>query len=667
MRVSLCLLLVALCAAKPAIVFLMLENRSFDHLFGTRAGVRGGVDPAHPPCNRLNSSDPGSPCITMDLDVEDLVPCDPDHSTNATTAKIYGLQAYQSGNLGNATMCGFVEWELHLNRSSVATKYCDVMSAYRKGLPVLNALADEYVLFDSWHASHPGSTWPNRQIALSGTSSGETDTALFFNNKPGFLFPQKTVLEQLEEQGFSVAVYFDGTPWELFMRGILHNPHQLHSMDRFYEAAANGTLPAFSWMNPRSGVDVVRRRGSNDHHPDHSSAEAEWLVKDVYEALRASPQWNDTVLVLTWDEHGGYWDSVPPPSHGVPAPEPNTHIDPPTPGYAFTRLGIRVPTLVVSPRVPRGLVVSDPPAAQKPFPSSKYEHSSVMRYEGIAPFSYFFNFFCLHVLTSPPCPPSTARKLLGASGFLSARDAWAATFEHVFSLPQPRDTPHKLPTPKRPSAADLEKELSMPVNDLQGFLLDSHRHHLGMPVAPRPKQQRHVQRTLQRGFHALLKHVERAGSQYRVIVAPKHVLASNVTDHWVIDVTAARIRTALVNVSGTPYCLALINGTLGVQLCNVASAAQHLRWNRDSTIRPNATHCLTVAADPAAGISTFGFHTIHVSECSPTQDLAQHFSYYGQAPGNLYTAQVLWGDYTGFLIIVDASSAEAAVSAERRR
>lgn len=100
------------------------------------------------------------------------------------------------------------------------------------------------------------------------------------------------------------------------------------------------------------------------------------MYKDIYEALRASPQWMETLFIVTFDEHGGFYDHVPTPL-GVPPPG-DGEASYPTPGVKFDRLGIRIPTLAISPWLPKGLVVSAPPAAQKPFPNSEYEATSII-------------------------------------------------------------------------------------------------------------------------------------------------------------------------------------------------------------------------------------------------------------------------------------------------
>lgn len=139
----------------------------------------------------------------------------------------------------------------------------------------------------------------------------------------------------------------------------------------------------------------------------------EFLLKEVYESLRAGPNWNDTVLIITYDEHGGLYDHVPPPSS---APNPDG-INSTLSGYEFNfdRLGIRVPFIVVSPRVQKGVVYHEPAVTH-----NHYEHSSVMK---------------------------TVRRWLKMNERpLTKREAWAASFEDVLSLSTPRtDCPMTLP------------------------------------------------------------------------------------------------------------------------------------------------------------------------------------------------------------------------------
>jgi hypothetical protein len=171
--------------------------------------------------------------------------------------------------------------------------------------------------------------------------------------------------------------------------------------NNFYDDAKAGKLARFTWLQPRmttSSTGLI----PNWQHPDSSVAEGERLLQSVYEAIRTSPQWNETVLIITYDEHGGFYDHVAPPQEGIPAPDavhaPN--------GFRFDRLGIRIPAIAISPWIPKGTVVHRAPLSQRPEPTSQYDATSMM---------------------------ATANKLFGITEHLGARSAWSSTFEHIFS------------------------------------------------------------------------------------------------------------------------------------------------------------------------------------------------------------------------------------------
>lgn len=106
-------------------------------------------------------------------------------------------------------------------------------------------------------------------------------------------------------------------------------------MSRFRSDANANTLPAFSWMNPRWFVDPLTKEGSSDQHPVHDVRLGEALMKDVYETLRNSPSWNSTLFIITYDEHGGFYDHVTPPQ-GVPAPDDSASFpDEVSPGHSI--------------------------------------------------------------------------------------------------------------------------------------------------------------------------------------------------------------------------------------------------------------------------------------------------------------------------------------------
>eukprot|EP00659_Diplonema_papillatum_P010909 gene10909-16774_t len=395
------------------VVVLMEENRSFDHLFGYYNGTtRGVLNQSHPVSNSVFNKTTGR---MEEVPYSPTAPylnlCDPDHSVPATTTKIYNTSDPTPGTPD--AMAGFAQYEY--TRNSGEREECNVMQGFPpERVPVMTALAENFVLMDNFFCSVPGPTWPNRLFFLTGTSEGMTETGTWYQNMPGRLFPSKSIFDQVEEGGGDWAQYYDDAVWELFLHKLADNPDNLKPMDEFYASAKAGTLPSFSFMNPRSGVSLQKNAGSNDMHPDHDVALSEALYRDVYQALRSSPAWEDTLFIITFDEHGGFYDHVSPLTD-IPAP---VSAGGPKPSYPdtfdFTRSGVRIPTLVISPWVAKGRTVSDPPAAQKPMNNSGYDLTSII---------------------------ATARKLLDPlqnAKPLTARDAWAATFEHIF---EPLATP----------------------------------------------------------------------------------------------------------------------------------------------------------------------------------------------------------------------------------
>ena len=216
-------------------------------------------------------------------------------------------------------------------------------------------------------------------------------------------------------------------------------------------------------------------------------------MKDVYEAARSSPRWNETLFIVTYDEHGGFYDHVPPPRVGVPPPGDGEASYPDQ--FGFDRLGIRIPTLLVSPWVSRGSVVSSPPDAAKPFRTSEFDLTSIM---------------------------ASARELLAesyniphlATDVLTERDRWAARFTFALNEPSPRsDCPMHLPDPLPPTALDAAREGDLPINHLQRHMVEVHRHLSGLPDPlrvgsasghgphiPVVDRQKHVSPWLQRAF-----------------------------------------------------------------------------------------------------------------------------------------------------------------------
>jgi len=420
------------------VVVLMLENRSFDHMVGFMNnpnidGLKGNES------NPYNTSNPSQGSVTVQKTSPYVGSFDPCHGVPCTTQKIYGACCNETDE---PKMWGFIEYEAAAHSKEQAPEVLNMFTPDR--LPILTSLIGNFALFDQFHASVPGPTWPNRLYALSATSMGCTSTSSFYRCSGLSPYPQKTIYDSVEEAGLTWRNYFSDVPWEFFLETLLKPEHwgNIKDLNHFYADAAAGTLPHFSWINPRAAANLSTGEGSNDQHPDHDVALGEKLIKDIYEALRAGAGWNQTLFIVTYDEHGGFYDHVGP-AKNIPPPGDNT---PPCPDpFSFDRLGIRIPTLLVSPWVEKGLVIHKP---NGPFNNSEFELTSI---------------------------PGTLKHIFSLQNFLTKRDEWAGKFDgYLKQRTSPRtDCPMKLPDPPKSllSEEEMKFELSQPINELQaGFL-----------------------------------------------------------------------------------------------------------------------------------------------------------------------------------------------------
>jgi phospholipase C len=323
------------------IVVLVMENRSFDHMLGW---MKKSINPlingvTGEECNPVstNHTDPESICFTDDAEFVDP---DPGHSFEAVAQQVFG-----SGPI--PSMSGFVEQALSMSPNLSET----VMKGFRpESVPVYAALIREFAVFDRWFSSIPGPTQPNRLFVYSATSHGSTSHV----KKQLLLgYPQKTIFDSLHENGMDFGIYFQNIPTTFFYRNMrkLKYISKFHQYDlKFKKDATNGKLPSLTVIEPR--YFDLKGIPANDDHPSHDVANGQKLVKEVYETLRASPQWNETLLVITYDEHGGFYDHVETPYVNVPNPDGNTG---PAPYFfKFDRLGVRVPTIMISPWIKKG-------------------------------------------------------------------------------------------------------------------------------------------------------------------------------------------------------------------------------------------------------------------------------------------------------------------------
>jgi phospholipase C len=238
----------------------------------------------------------------------------------------------------------------------------EVMRYHAVGtLPALHALARSFTVCDRWFSSVPGPTWANRLFLMSGTSLGRV-------NMPGGLldlnlhwYDQPTIFDRLGERGREWAVYHGDTPLSLLLthQWEPQNLARYRPMRQFFTDVANhpfAEFPAFAFIEP-----AYLDPGANDDHPSHDVLAGEALIASVYNAIRANARlWDSTLLVVLFDEHGGFYDHVPPP----PAVPPDHHQE----EYTFDLLGVRVPALLVSPYAAAGVL------------HEQMDHTSLLKY-----------------------------------------------------------------------------------------------------------------------------------------------------------------------------------------------------------------------------------------------------------------------------------------------
>jgi phospholipase C len=307
-----------LLAHVDTVVVLCMENRSFDHYLGALRLVEGRLDVEGLLGTESNDTEAGTPVVVHQLD--DFTPEDPPHGWDACHA-----QWNDGANDGFVTE--------HAGASEG-----DVMGYHVRGqLPVTYALADAGVVCNRWFCSCLGPTWPNRFYLHGASSNGQQ------SNFPVFGFAN--IFDQLDAASVSNLNYYSDVAWAT---GGYLKLGGLATIEQFFEHAMAGTLPAFSIVDPN-----FFGAGANDDHPDHDIRLGQALIGSVVAALGQSPQWNRCLIVVTYDEHGGFFDHLPPPATIDADPD-------------FQQLGFRVPSLVIGPTVRRGCAVD-----------TVLEHSSV--------------------------------------------------------------------------------------------------------------------------------------------------------------------------------------------------------------------------------------------------------------------------------------------------
>ena len=310
------------------VVVLMLENRSFDHMLGFLYSGSGNVSPAGHPFDGLTGTEANSPSSGSPVTVFKIEPstpnayfmpgADPGEGYMATNSQLFGSTDGPASPGAVPGMGGFVQdfaytlgWQSQEGTWSIVpgTTASDIMGCFTpETLPVLSALATGYAVCDQWFSSVPTETLPNRAFACSGTSQGHMDDKTH-------TFTHPSIFGLLNSNHLPWAIYgYDTQPLtkDTFTDISGADPSHFGVFSDFAAAAKGGTLPAFTFLEPSWSST------GNSQHPNYDVALGEQLIHDVYETLREGPGWPQTLLVITYDEHGGCYDHVPPPSGATP-------------------------------------------------------------------------------------------------------------------------------------------------------------------------------------------------------------------------------------------------------------------------------------------------------------------------------------------------------------
>ncbi|MFO0938679.1 MAG: alkaline phosphatase family protein [Gemmataceae bacterium] len=450
------------------IVVVMMENRSFDNLLGflyasennqpplnlptqpspTYAGLlpQNQSDQFWNPSNRgyfTNGDAPQKVFVSSPTggQVPFTVP-DPDPNEAFLNFNFQIFGTTEPTNLQSPTMLGFYVDYLDAKNSSPAVANQIMQCFDPTQLPVLSALAKQFAVCDAWFGSAPAQTWPNRGFVHTGTSRGQV------TNGDVFAYATETIYEVLGKKGISWAVFNDSSLPSLtrlqYPRLFSLSESHFRSFETFQSQATAGTLPSYSFVEPSFVYSP------NDQHPPHDVSHGENFLFDIWQAISTSPKWNQTLLVITYDEHGGCYDHVPPP-WGATCPD--SASNPGQQGFRFDRFGVRVPTVVVSPLIEPGTVFRSPTAVP-------HDHTSIL---------------------------ATLRdwKQIPAVDMLSSKRILAApTLEHLLTRTTPRTDLPIIPQPHHEMVMmSASEEHNEPLNELQkSILLAAESHRLSKPL-----------------------------------------------------------------------------------------------------------------------------------------------------------------------------------------
>jgi phospholipase C len=357
------------------IVVVMLENRSFDHMLGFLYQSSNNVSPLGQPFEGLTGKESnldanGKTVTVFPIKASDPHPylqpgADPGEGYLNTNSQLFG-KSQAPAPITPANNGGFVTNFANTlasdakNASQVmpGTQPSQIMAMYTPVmLPVLSNLAAGYAVCDHWYASAPTETFPNRAFASLATSQG------FVQDKSCSIYTAPSIFTALAKKSVSWTIYGYDAP--ALMRGAIADiklAPETHfgEFPDFQKAAKTGNLANYCFLEPQWGTQ------GNSQHPNYDVSKGEQFLHDIYYSLIGTPVWNQTLVIITYDEHGGCYDHVPPPENAVPPDNSSGELN-----FDFKRFGLRVPTVLVSPMIAAGTVFRTSSA-------TPFDHTSIL-------------------------------------------------------------------------------------------------------------------------------------------------------------------------------------------------------------------------------------------------------------------------------------------------
>jgi phospholipase C len=346
------------------IVVVMMENRSFDHLLGYLSLKKGwehvdGVRPNDAAWVKqtTNIYNGQSHAPFHQTDVVHKMSGDPPHEWQDIARQL----GTPDGN-GTFPMQGFVENYANAKERPLIGKNPPVMGYFTGDqLPITDRLATNFAVCDKWFSALPAGTQANRLMAMAGYSR------IAHNTLP---LPDHTlVYDWLDERKIDWRVYHEGLPFFAMMPNQINRiltSGRFRPLAKLFEDATDdsGEFPEVVFVEPWY-TDGPHHDLSRDDHAPSSIVGGQQFLNEVYRSIRESPNWASTVMIVNYDEHGGFFDHVSPPQVTTTPPHEGTS----NPGFAY--LGVRVPALIVSPLVSAGRVYSE-----------RLDHTSVLKFIG---------------------------------------------------------------------------------------------------------------------------------------------------------------------------------------------------------------------------------------------------------------------------------------------